>query len=113
MASNAKLTEDIKEINPEAETDGLNNAQLADLLKSLKAAKELAPDPEPTPAPTPEPTPEPEAPKAKKGYFVAEGKSITSMRGIRVGGQPVEAKYFPDGENTIKDLVKRGMIIKK
>lgn len=103
MASNMKLIADINAINPDAVTEGLNNAQLSELLKSLKAAiLAMEPEPELDPEPT-----------AKKGHYVADGKSITSLRGILGEGREVKAEYFPGGEETFQGLKDRGDIVKK
>ena len=48
-------------------------------------------------------TPKPaETPKSLK---VAEGKSITSKRGIKIAGDVVDASYFANGEETVKSLL--------
>ena len=44
--------------------------------------------------------------------MVAEGKSVTSLKGIRAPGTPVEAKHFPGGQDTLNDLINRGLVVK-
>ena len=85
MATNVELVAAIAALDESAATDGLNNAQLSALLKSLKADEEAAPH-----------TPR-----------IAPGKSITSKRGILGPGEQVH-----EGDvNDIADLKKRGFII--
>lgn len=43
-------------------------------------------------------------------YVVAEGKAITSKRGILPAGEAVEARDFVGGEDTLKSLLERGLI---
>jgi len=45
-------------------------------------------------------------------FTVADGKSITSRRGIKVAGDQVDASMFHGGAETINDLVERGFIKK-
>lgn len=73
-------------------------------------------EPEPTPTvvePTPsagkeEPTPTVAEPT--KVLNVAEGKAITSKRGVLGPGEEVRAEYFVGGEETLQSLKKQGMI---
>ena len=49
----------------------------------------------------------------RKGVFVvANGKSLTSKKGILVSGQEVKGKFFAGGQSTVDDLVKKGFIVK-
>lgn len=64
-------------------------------------------------------TPKAEAkPKAAKddrkaGYYVAEGKSVTSKKGILGPGDgPVDAAYFGGGADTVKRLADAGTLVK-
>jgi hypothetical protein len=53
--------------------------------------------------------------KAKSGFTVAKGLSITSARGILEEGQPVAASDFGPGDKgkaALDDLVARGAIVK-
>jgi hypothetical protein len=96
MATNAKLIEDIKAINPDAVTEGLNNAQLTASLKLLKGPEDSPPAP---PATT-----------KSKGLKIAKGKCITSKRGILEAGEPVTANDFSGGADTLANLVKTGAV---
>ena len=49
--------------------------------------------------------------KNKKGFFVVDGKSITSQKGIVANGQKVSEKYFAGGLKTINALIKSGHIV--
>jgi len=48
--------------------------------------------------------------KVEAGFYVAEGKSLTSKKGIVATGKKVDATFFPDGQSTLKALVKSGHI---
>ena len=115
MATNVELVAAIAALDESAATDGLNNAQLSALLKSLKADEEAAAKAK---------ADEEAAAKAKAGEEaaakakadeeaaphtprIAPGKSITSKRGILGPGEQVH-----EGDvNDIADLKKRGFII--
>lgn len=43
-------------------------------------------------------------------YVVAEGRAITSKRGILAAGEAVEARDFVGGEETINSLLERGLV---
>lgn len=43
-------------------------------------------------------------------YVVAEGRAITSKRGILAAGEAVEARDFVGGEETLNSLLERGLI---
>jgi len=58
-------------------------------------------------------SPEPSPPKGKKGYFVAAGKSITSLRDILTPGEEVFPADFLDGQTDLDVLVKNGHVVKK
>jgi len=45
-------------------------------------------------------------------FYIAEGKHITSLRGVLIGGDQVFANYFQGGEDTFKTLIKKGVIVK-
>ncbi len=58
----------------------------------------------------------PEAPKvqpaSKAPYVIAPGKAVTSKRGVLGEGDACEADNFAGGEDTLKNLVKNGFVIK-
>ncbi len=91
MASNAELIEQLTALNPEFVKGDLTNAQMAAMLK--------APEPEPEPAP-----------KAK-GYKVAKGKSLTTKAGIKAAGQEVTANMVGGGEDKLKLLKEKGLLV--
>lgn len=43
-------------------------------------------------------------------YVVAEGRAITSKRGILAAGEAVEARDFVGGEETLNSLLERGLV---
>ena len=43
-------------------------------------------------------------------YVVAEGRAITSKRGILAAGEAVEARDFVAGEETLNSLLERGLV---
>lgn len=47
-----------------------------------------------------------------KTYVLADGFSITTLAGIKIGGQEIEAKYFKDVK-TFEDLKTKNIIIEK
>lgn len=49
--------------------------------------------------------------EATKGHYVADGKSVTSLKGIRGEGVKVEAKHFPGGQKTLDSLVTRKLVV--
>jgi hypothetical protein len=88
----------------------------------MSRKKRYNPEPEVTPeASTPEPTPEPEpaamvepqpAPKTKAGVFrVADGKSVTTQRGMCHGGDVVRPRDFAGGQKTLDALVSKGTVV--
>lgn len=73
----------------------------------------VEPEPEKLAEPIPsadkeEPTPA--AAEPTKVLSVAEGKAITSKRGVLGPGEEVRAEYFVGGEETLQSLKKQGMI---
>lgn len=55
----------------------------------------------------------PKKPVVKKlSYVIAEGKSITTKRGIKAGGEVVTVADFAGGENSLKALVKSEHVVK-
>lgn len=72
-------------------------------------------EPEKLPEPSPStntkgPEPTPAAAEPTKPLSVAEGKAITSKRGVLGPGEEVRAEYFVGGEETLQSLKKQGMI---
>ena len=104
MASNTQLIESIEvaavERNLEVpNTEGLNNAQLAALLKKVKSTETTPAVDETTPAVDP------------TAYHVDEGKAITTKRGIIADGDEIEPNDLPGGLEAIKAFVKSGHIV--
>ena len=50
--------------------------------------------------------------KKKPPFYVADGKSITSLRGILGPGVEVKTSYLPGGKKTLDDLIKKDIIKK-
>ena len=46
-------------------------------------------------------------------YRIADGKSITSKKGVLTEGDEVKAEYLPGGQETLDYNVDRGFVIKK
>lgn len=118
MASNKELIEQIdalaEELGETVETKDLNNADLATLAKSLREKKANAGAEDAANAKS-----EAAAAKAKEAedakkpdFYVKEGKSVTSKRGIRADGDEVTAKDFEGGKDVLDSLIKRGIVIK-
>lgn len=111
MPSNKDLIKAILELDADANTDGLNNPDLAKLLKKLREAKELegvTTEPKPEVKPTVEPLPvvEPVA----TGPTVAKGKTITSKRGILSEGDPICADDLGGGAEALAALIAGGYV---
>jgi len=73
--------------------DDLNKDALIALLKSLTADADADADAE-----------EP------KGFYVKEGKSMTSLSGLKDAGDLVREKDLPGGLERLKELVKKGVL---
>ena len=107
---------------PEIEKSAEVGAKLIDVFTQGKGLQLVAPPeedaPEPNAAPTvldtdqpePEPEPEPTTAEPTKVHRVAEGKSITSKRGVLGPGDEVRPEYFVGGESVLADLIKKGLI---
>lgn len=118
MPSNKELIVDIEaEANAKGVdipvTEGLNNAQLADTLKTLKAA---APAPAPktddeTDDKTDDETDDEVEAVKRPPYYICDNKSITSMGGTLSEGMEVKAKHV-GGMERIKELIKAGIVAK-
>lgn len=116
MASNKWLISKIVELNKEAETEGLNNIQLTAMHKELQAA---TPQDEPSADDAEEKKAEEKAlAKVKKivvelpPFYIAEGKALTSKKGILGPGDEAKAEFFPRGQEAIDLFVKTGHILK-
>lgn len=96
MASNKELSAQIAAINPDAVTDGLNNAQLAAMLKDLRSDSVDATS----------------SPSGADVFKVAPGKAITSLRGILPEGETVEPSDFHGGVEAFAVLCEKGHIVK-
>ncbi len=85
------------EINLDQDNDGLVEL-VADLSEKLANADK------------------PEVPKVKPAkkapYVIAPGKAVTSLRGVLGEGDSCEADNFAGGEDTLRNLVKNGFVIK-
>lgn len=158
MPSNKELTDDILALDPDAQVEGLKGAELAALLKKLRAAKKATPSigvdlSAPKEEVTTEPETDAEEPEASeeikttientdagltvtlekddksldetpsnlvdtqtdaeeptKVYRVAEGKAITSKRGLIGPGEEVRPEYFANGDEVIANLVAKGIL---
>lgn len=130
MPSNQELIDAIKAINPDAVTDELSNAKLADLLKAEKAAKDeadakaAAEEAEALAAAEAAAKAEAEAKaaaeaaeaakavaKAGKQHKVKTGGAITTLSCIKGEGEVVTAAMLNGGVDTLKALVKAGHVV--
>lgn len=106
MASNKDLIEQAAtlaaELGIDIVTEGLNNASLAALVSDLRAKKQDAS----------KDTAADEADVADE-YVVAEGKAVTSRRGVLGEGADAFEDYFSGGKETFDALVANGTIVKK
>lgn len=123
MASNAELIKDIEELaialELEVSTEGLKNDDLVALKSDLIAKQRDAENETPADAAAEAAAAKAAAKEAKKtappppdGPVVANGKAITTLRGIRSEGDPITAEMLPGGADTLKDLIERGFINK-
>lgn len=88
-------------------------ALAADLTAKVKDAKTV------TQADTAKPKAKEEAPKAaskpkvvKPPYTVAKGKSLSTLKGVRVAGDEIKAEWVGGGQDTIDSLVKKEYVEK-
>lgn len=131
MASNAELSAQIKVLDPDAVTDGLNNARLTEKLAELEKLAETPTDPADETPPTTvvdaeaekakveadaaKAKADAEAEKAKEKkypYAVAKGKSITTKQGVIGPGDEIKAEWLPTGKDALDQLVKSKYVIK-
>ena len=129
MPSNTDLIDSIKELNAEAVTDGLSNAQLAEMLKTerakkaeaariaaeeeaaAQAAKEAADAEAKALAAQAEADAAKVAASKTKQFRIATGKAVTSLRGILADGAIVSASDFIGGKDTLDALKKSGHVV--
>ena len=134
MASNKDLAKEAlalgKELELDVKVEGLNNAKLEALVAKLRAEKAErakappvsggavrksegegskgdSPKPDSTAPPAPPETAP--APKGARVVVVAEGRSVTSKRGILGPGTEVRPEHFAGGEEAVKRLLKAGI----
>ena len=130
MPSNIELIEAIKAVNPDAATDGLSNAKLAELLKAEKELKEKA-DAELAKDEADRLAAEEAAAKADadakaaiesanaakaaaklaKQPRVKAGGAITTLAGIKGEGEVISAVMLNGGADTLKALIKSGHVV--
>ncbi len=101
MASNKDLIASIISLSFAQEstapdTEGKNNAELSAILKDLKASADELEEKEP-----------------ELKFYIAEGKAITSKRGILSDGDEIKEQDLPDGLEALKAFVKSGHVVKK
>ena len=116
MASNEELAKQIagycESLGKDSiDTKDMNNAEMADILKDLKAeAKEAE-------AAEKQAIEDAEAEAAEKAekkppYYVAAGKSIACKKGILAEGDEVKAAFLGGGKDSLTALVKSKHVIK-
>jgi hypothetical protein len=112
MANKETLTADIVELAAELEveaiTDDLTNKELVALKAELTAK---LPDAEAEAPAAPKAPKAPAPPKAD--HVVADGKSVTSLKGIKGEGDEVFPGMFSGGSETFANLIERGVIVKQ
>jgi len=114
MASNNDLIKSIAALNPDVETEGLNNAQLFATLKSLKLVDTPAALPSDINDGPADDGREPEAAEEVTAiYHVKMGKALTSKRGILSDGDEIKAEYLPGGQEAIDAFVISGHVVVK
>ena len=114
MASNLELIESI-EVEAKAKgvdipvTEGLNNVQLAETLKKLKLPAGPA-----GPTVTEDDKDDVIEPaKVKRPpFYICDGKSLTTKKGILGPGDEVKVEYLIDGEKGMKRHRENGIIVK-
>jgi Asp-tRNA(Asn)/Glu-tRNA(Gln) amidotransferase A subunit family amidase len=74
-----------------AEKEGQNRST------ALEALEDALPEPEPEPEPA---------------YTLAQGKAITTKRGILSSGQPITAKDLSGGQDVLDKFVTKGLVVK-
>jgi len=113
MASNKDIITEITAIAIEKGvdvpvTEGLNNKQLAATLKGMKGPAVL-----PAPAKPADKDDVVEPAKVKRPpFYICDGKSLTTLKGILGPGDEVKADYLIDGKDGIDRHRKDGVIAK-
>ena len=102
MPSNKELIKEVKDLSGELDlaidTDGLKNDELVSLVSDMRAKKRdadtvtLADEPR------------------SSGPVVAQGRAVTTHRGVRGPGETVLAKDVSGGDETLKHLIKVGIL---
>ena len=124
MPSNADLIKEAQELSTflglEDTSNGLNNAQLVALISDLKAKKRDKENPTSADEAEAKKKADDDAAAAKKKadddaakkppFYMADGKSITSKKGVLSDGDEVKAEYLNGGKKTIDQFVKSGHI---
>lgn len=125
MPTNKELADDIHAIQPDIDVTGMNNKDLAALLKDLRAAQEFS-----TPSPLDLSAPkasdsdpdedndpdlddednDPDPARPALNYVVVDGCSITSRRGMINGGKPISSDDLSGGEEALKVLIAKGFV---
>lgn len=98
MATKDDLIEDILELDQNANTTDLTHADLTKLLGELRDDGELLP------ASVEEVKVAP--------YSIAQGKSVTSKKGILEHGDEIKAEYLGGGQKALDALVKAKVVVK-
>lgn len=114
MPTNAELLEDILKLDPEAQVEGLNNAKLQALLTRLREdAEKKGSEPDSTDEETP-PTDETDEAGAvvEVVFVVAQGKALTTLRGIIGEGEPIAESDLPSGKEAFDGFIKSKHIVR-
>lgn len=99
----AECIEIAEKLELEITTEGLNHEKLSDLLADLKAkAKDAELETQ---------ADETEDDDSKAEWVIADGKSITSKKGVLDSGAEVKAEYLGGGEAAFKTLVEAKVIV--
>ena len=112
MPSNKDLITAIAALSVELEkdapeTEGKNNGDLANILSSLKADKDLTPDA----AEAKERADEVKAEEGEKPpFYVMPGKCLTSKRGLIADGAEIKADDLAGGKEALDAFVKSGHV---
>ena len=97
-------------------TEGLNNVQLAETLKGLKELEAKGPSGPAGPAASKDDNDDDdviEPAKVKRPpYYICDGKSLTTLKGILGPGDEVKVEYLIDGKDGLKRHRENGVIAK-
>ncbi len=109
MPKNIDLIDDINALADERGesapvTDGMSNNKLSAMLSDMKNPKVEAETEVEVETKTVETT--------HPQYYIADGKSLTTLKGIRGPGDEIKADYLADGKDGLKRHVKSGLVIK-